>query len=265
MLAARNLGQLPTSEVDSAYTQAFLDGLADVPGTQYQARKALRMLEKWAILHRRLPRPITYGTEIVGIRDHREPWLEHEIALALEHAGEDLSKAIQLASWTGQRLGDLCAMRWDHLRIIKGRLGIDIARQQKTGRQVWAPILPEFEPVFASWPRSALTILTNAIGGPWVQSTLSTCWWRVRAHTPALAELHAKGLSMHGLRATAVIRLRLDGLSNGQIGAIVGMSEPIVNVYCARADRDRIAIEAMQLRERNAQVIPFNRGKNATD
>jgi hypothetical protein len=37
------------------------------------------------------------------------------------------------------------------------------------------------------------------------------------------------------------------------------MSEPIVNVYCARADRDRIAIEAMQSRERNAQVIAFKR------
>jgi integrase len=257
-LAARVLGPLPTTEIDSAYVQACLEGFSARPGTQYQVRKALRMLEKWATLHRRLTRPITYGTEIIGLHGAREPWTEQEVAIAVEHVGHELAKAIQLTSWTGQRLGDICRMRWDHLRTVKGHLGIDIV-QQKTKRKVWAPILQEFEPIFLSWERTALTILTNTAGTPWVQSTLSTLWWRARSGKPALADLHARKLSLHGLRATAVIRLRLDGLTNAQIGAIVGMSEPIVNVYCRRADQDAEAIRAMELRARNARIIPFKK------
>jgi integrase len=256
-LAARSFGHVPTPMVNVPCVQAFLDGLSHVPGVQYQARKALRMLEKWALRYGRLSRPITYGTEIIGIQGAREPWSELEVALAVEHVGPNMAKAIQLISWTGQRLGDIARMRWDHLRLVKGRLGIEIARQEKTGRAVWAPILPEFEPVFSSWPRTSLTILTNSIGGPWTQSTLSTQWWRARSGNPMLAPLQARRLSLHGLRATAVIRLRLDGLSNARIGAIVGMSEPIVNVYCRRADRDADAIAGLEQRERNATVIAF--------
>jgi len=256
-LAGRSFGHVPTPMVHVPIVQAFLDGLLHVPGIQYQARKALRMLEQWALRYGRLAQPITYGCEILGIEGHREPWRDDEIALAVEHVPQELGKAIQLTGWTGQRLGDICAMRWDHLRTIEGRLGIQIDAQEKTGRRVWAPILPKYEPILMSWERSSLTILTNSIGGPWVQSTLSTQWWRLRKKAPALALLQAKGLSLHGLRATAVLRYRMEGLSNAQIGRLVGMTEPIVNVYCERADADAEAIRALELLERNADVVPF--------
>jgi hypothetical protein len=35
------------------------------------------------------------------------------------------------------------------------------------------------------------------------------------------------------------------------------MSEPIVNVYCRRADRDADAIAGLEQRERNSTVIAF--------
>ena len=37
---------------------------------------------------------------------------------------------------------------------------------------------------------------------------------------------------LHGLRATAVVRLRRAGATTGQIAGIVGMSEAMVNRYC---------------------------------
>ena len=46
-----------------------------------------------------------------------------------------------------------------------------------------------------------------------------------------------KGVTLHGLRCTAVIRLRQEGLSTGQIGDIVGMSLSTIARYCRYADR----------------------------
>ena len=140
--AAKVLGHIPTAEIDPAYVQAFLDGLSDRKGIQEQARKALHMLEAWAIVRRRLARSITLGTEVIGSRGAREPWSEQEIALAVAHCTPAIAKAIQLGASTGQRLGDLVRMRWDHLQVERGRLGIRVV-QEKTGVAIWAPILAE--------------------------------------------------------------------------------------------------------------------------
>ncbi|MFZ0068290.1 MAG: hypothetical protein WAK90_19165 [Pseudolabrys sp.] len=50
----------------------------------------------------------------------------------------------------------------------------------------------------------------------------------------AIPEL--KGLTLHGLRATAVISHRRAGLSYAQIGDIVGMSAKMVEHYCRNSD-----------------------------
>jgi predicted transcriptional regulator len=44
--------------------------------------------------------------------------------------------------------------------------------------------------------------------------------------------LKEAGLVLHGLRATAVVRLRRAGATTGQIAGMVGMSENMVNRYC---------------------------------
>ena len=44
-------------------------------------------------------------------------------------------------------------------------------------------------------------------------------------------------MTLHGLRATAVIRLRRAGLEIGQIGDIVGMGLPMIERYCRFNDR----------------------------
>jgi integrase len=254
------LGHVPTAQVDSAYVQAFLDGLSDRKGIQEQARKALRMLEKWALVRRRLAHPITLGTEIVGSDGAREPWTESEIALAVERCSEPMARVIQLAANTGQRLGDLVRMRWSDLHVERGRLGINVV-QGKTKRALWCPIIHEFEPILMAWPRTALTILHKPTGAPWSRQDLSTAWGRQRKKNASMAPLLERGLSLHGLRASAVIRLRRDGLSNAMIGAIVGMSEPIVNLYCRRADQIYDAIRAMEIRE-SAKVIQMPNPRN---
>lgn len=259
------LGGLSVQEVDAAFVQAFLDGLADRPAIQERTRKALKALEKWAIVRRKLPKPITLGTEVIGCRGAREPWTDEEVRLAEQYARPDLARVVTLAAMTGQRLGDLCRMRWGDVGPYRGRLGIDLT-QEKTSTPLWCPIIHEFEPVLNSWDRSSLWIIAKANGSPWARQELSVTWHKHRKRNPALAPLEARRLSLHGLRATATLRLRRDGLSNAYIGKVVGMSEAMVNRYCRRADQADEAVRAMELRERtrgeHAQVISLNRASN---
>ena len=198
------LGSLTIAEIDPAFVQAFLDGLSDRPATQEQARKALQALEKWAVVRRRLPRQITLGTEVLGSQGAREPWSEEEVAIA-EHCGRpDLERTVTLGANTGQRLGDMCRMRWADVRVYRGRLGIDLT-QEKTKKPLWVPVIQEFEPVFSSWERNSLWILTRRDGRPWTRPELSEAWYRERLRNPLLAPLNARKLSLHGLRATATI------------------------------------------------------------
>ena len=250
------------AELDPYLTQAHLDGLADTPGMQAIARVALKSLEKWALVRRLLPRPFTLGVEIVGSDGARLPWSDSEIALAESHARPDLARVVTLASNTGQRISDLCSMRWSAFRSYRGREGVDITQQRPAAS--WVPLSEDLQRALAtSWPRDSVFVLTTMKGRPWKRTTLSTEWARERHKNPALALLEERKLSLHGLRASAVVRLRRAGVSRPLIGDLVGMSAPMVDRYCRRSDQADNAFSALEMMERTrreqAEVIPFKR------
>jgi integrase len=70
-------------------------------------------------------------------------------------------------------------------------------------------------------------------GKPCTRSRFWDFWDEARKKIP---ELH--GVTPHGLRATAVIRLRREGLSELQICDVIGMSPAMVKRYCRFADRE---------------------------
>jgi integrase len=256
------LGGLDVADVDSYFVQAFLDGLADRPGIQRVAHVAMQSLEKWAVVRRLLPRPITIGCEHVKSDGAREPWSDAEVALAEECARPDFSRAVSLAVHTGQRIGDLCALRWSAFRTYRGHEGIDIT-QEKTGKKLWVPLPAELQSAMAAWPRSSVFVLTTLKGQPWTRPWLTTEWARERVRNKALAPLAERKLSLHGLRATAVIRLRRAGVSRPIIGDMVGMSSTMVDLYCRRSDQSDNALAGLDMMERTrreqGEVIPFKR------
>ena len=253
------LGSIYITQIDTADIQEFLDALADHPYMQHRGKRALRAAEKWALQRRRLPRSIVRDAGLVKADGAREPWTLEEVALAEEHARPHFARIITLGSMTGQRLGDMIRMQWKDLRNYRGELGIDVL-QEKTGLKMWVPIIEEFAPILASWPRIGKYILERGDGFPWTtRKATSEAWCKERARNAALAPIRKRMLTLHGLRATACLRLRADGLSNAFIAACVGMSEKMVDTYCRREKRADTAIEAMQMRKRNraADVVPF--------
>lgn len=225
------LGAVPIEEMRPALVQAFLDGYAERLGQQRCAQTALKSLEKWALVRDRLPFPITLGTEAIGSTGGHVPWTDDHVALAELHAKPHLARAVTLAANTGQRGSDLVRMGPTDLETYEGRPGINVI-QTKTGHRIWIPMTQELMAVVGSWERRPGPFLLKEDGQPMTRPQLSDQWLRERDTNPALGPHRELELSMHGLRATAVVRLRRAGATALQIGDMVGMSEQMVNRYC---------------------------------
>jgi integrase len=245
------LGNISVKEIRPALVQAFLDGFAEHPATQRNVRSAFLALEKWALVRDLLPRSITEGTEAIRTSESYEPWSDEHIRIAELHARPDLARLITLAAGTGQRGSDLVRMRWTDLETHDGVEGIKVVTQ-KTKRSLWIALPAEI----LGWERSLSFIAPRFDGVPFTRSQLSTAWNYERAHNPQLAPHKELGLSFHGLRATAVIRLRLQNIEPTLIANVIGMSVQMVENYSKKANQIAAALK-VRARTVPAQIIPL--------
>lgn len=238
-----SLGRLPAEQVRPKHILAFLDGMADRPGAQRGAYTALKVLESFAAGPRELlSYPIMTGIKIVGTTGGHDPWTEAQIATAIKHARPDISRAIMLGAWTGQRISDLVKMAWTDIQENDGRLGIHVI-QKKTKRELWIPFTRQLEEAIATWERRPAPLLLKPDGSRWTRNDLGMAWQAERRRNPKLAD--CRDLVFHGLRASACVRLRRRGASEAEIGAMVGMSIPMVSRYCRFADQKVNAMAAV--------------------
>lgn len=252
------LGTKSLQEIRPALVQAFLDGLQGRPGKQQAAKAALVQLEKWAIVRDLLPRPITTGVETEKPQGGHVPWDDNQVALAEKHARPDIARVITLAANTGQRRSDLIRMTPNDLEVFDGIEGIKII-QKKTGSEVWVPITSPLRAAMATWQRRPGPYLTRPDGRPWGGKMVYSAWVYERDHNPELAGLKEAGLVLHGLRATACVRLRRSGASVPFIADMVGMSVEMVARYCRFSVQRENAVAAVihlerTLRERRPDM-----------
>ena len=190
---------------------------------------------------------------------HHNRWTEDQVTYALTNVPECYRRAIVLALHTGQREGDCCAMRWSQ---YNGRT-IELT-QEKTGAKLQIPVTAQLKAELDVWRRdaTAVTVLTNAGGRPWVKRSFAVMFsMMVRRHPPLV------GTVFHGLRMTAAARLAEAGCSAHEIAAITGhASLAMVQLYTRGADQVSRAVAAVQKLERakNAAVNPaVNQPKTA--
>lgn len=145
-------------------------------------------------------------------------WTEEDVSRVLALHRPEISAALLLALWTGQRQGDLLTAAWTNYDGAALRV-----RQGKTGARVAVPLampirtmLNEMRAVVND--KSATTILTTTRGKPWTSDGFRTSWRK------ACTKAGIKGLTFHDLRGTAVTRLALSGCSTAQIASITGHS-----------------------------------------
>lgn len=169
-------------------------------------------------------------------------WTDDEIAQYRERwrLGTRERLALELALYTGQRLGDLSRMRWDHIR--NGRLGVT---QQKTGTALSIPTHPDLQAAMDAWKGSRngaiLVRTTRPAGTALTPESLGNLFarWIDAAGLP-------KRCVTHGLRKACARRLAEAGCSTKEIQSITGhetLSE--VERYTKAASKARLADAAI--------------------
>lgn len=240
------LGALRVEAIRPSMVQAFLDTLAHHPATQKNARKAIKSLETWGIVRDKFPHHITTGTEAKGGEGSHTPWPEEMVTLAERCARPHLARVVTLASNTGQRGSDLVRMRWDHIEHVDGHPGINVT-QQKTGLVLWVPFTQELINVMSSWDQQGDYLAPKQDGEPFTRGQLSSQWLQERDLSKALAPLRDPPLVLHGLRGTAVVRLRRLGVSIPLICDMVGMSPQMVKRYSRKSEQRENALAAVRI------------------
>ncbi|GJD31437.1 hypothetical protein PMNALOAF_2696 [Methylobacterium adhaesivum] len=190
-------------------------------------------------------------------------WLPEHVEAFNAKAHEHLRVVLTLALHTGQRQGDLLALRWT---AYDGE-AISL-KQSKTGAEVYIPCtaalretLDGLRKASSELPEGAPGrdfVLVNSVGKPWVRTAFSTAW--DRAFDLAFPRLKPgeKGtappdLHFHDLRGTAVTMLAEAGCTVPEIASITGHTlssvTKILERYLSRTKMlARSAIEKLEKR-----------------
>jgi integrase len=255
------LGHIPLTEIRPALIQGYLDGWSDKPGKQQNALRAIKALEKWAVVRDLVPRSITLGVATGRPVGGHIPWTDAQVTVGEQVARSDLARVITLGSHTGQRISDLVRMAWTDIRVIRGQPGIDV-RQKKIHKgareRTWVVIDDELAKKMATWERQPGPILRRLDGSPWESKNLTLAWRHELNRNPDLAEHKELRLVLHGLRGHCCTRLARAGLNDRQIANIVGMSVENVENYTKLSAQEENAMAAViQLKDRYPQDKPL--------
>lgn len=225
--ARKAWGDLPVEGIRPAHVKELMEGMADTPSKANHFLGCMKSFSGWARVKDYTTQSMTEGVRAYKTTGGHKPWTEEQIAAGKAKLTGDIRKGFLLYLYTGQRGQDVVRLGWTHIDDGGFNLG-----QKKTGVEVWCPIVPDLADEMKAWEKAPGPFLRQPNGDVYKRKSF---WRHFDEAIATIPEL--KGVTLHGLRCTAVIRLRRAGLSTGQIGDIVGMSLGTIARYCRFADR----------------------------
>lgn len=184
---------------------------------------------------------------IIGIepfkRGTHHTWTEGELKTFEDRwpLGTRQRLAYALLLYTGQRVGDVAKMK--RADIVEGELHVI---QDKTGAELYLPIVIELERAMRAYPAKGLSLIGTEDGRPLTRAALS----HVMRDAIKAAGLPAKCVS-HALRKAAMRRLLRTARPRSRSRRCRGhKSLREVERYTAAADQRRLAQDAMRTKKR---------------
>lgn len=224
--------KFPINEVKRHQIQSVLDKGLPSPSMHDPFLAVLGVVYRQA---RRDEKTTLFPTRDFDKRDGgtHEPWPEAVLEAGLRSDHDRTRLAVHLLFFTGQRIGDVCKMRWSDIR--DGEIKVI---QQKTGKELWVPMLGELRAELERTPKRGLTIITERDGK---QMTPQVIRRELKRHGDAM------GVEVvpHGLRKNAVISLLEAGCSVPEVAAITGQSYQMVQHYAAGISQRRMGKAAI--------------------
>ena len=207
-------GTKPVARLTRSHVKDIIGAKADTPEAANSLLKVLRVILKYAVEDGMIA-----NNPAVGVKRYRgrgegiHTWTEDEIAQfqARHPLNTRPALALALLLYTVQRRGDVIRLGWQH---VKG--DVITLRQDKTDEPLHLPMHPELVRALAMAPRTNLTFLVAASGGPFSGPSF-TNWFKQQCKLAGLARCSA-----HGLRKAGATRLANAGCSTDQLKAITG-------------------------------------------
>ena len=237
-------GNDPVTVLVPSVIRKIVEGMEDRPGAANNFLGVMRAFSTWSIAHGHLNSSMTEGVKPYRVTGGHKPWTAEQISAAEKHLTGMVRRGVMLALYTGQRGSDV--VRLGPTFVDEG--GFDLS-QIKTGREVWCPILPQLAKEMADWERRPGPYMLQESGKPYTRKRFSIHFDEAREGIPEL-----ESVTLHGLRATAVVRLRQAGLETAQIQDVIGMSMAMIERYSRFANRKqsgRAAIVKLAERAKN--------------
>src|SRR5690349_21549178 len=98
-------------------------------------------------------------------------WTDEDIAQLKQTCSEEVALAVDLAAYTGLRVGDLVKLSWSHV----GKDAIVMNTGKSGGkRQAIVPLYEELREVLARIPKRSTTVLTSSKNRPWTTNGLAS-------------------------------------------------------------------------------------------
>lgn len=213
--------------------------------------KAVRALFKWAVEAQHVDVNPTDGVK--GLTQETtgfHAWTEEEVAQFEKRwpIGTRERLALAILLYSGLRRGDASQLGRQHIRE-----GVISVRTEKTGTQVYIPVLPQLAEIIAATPSNGLAFVATPSGKAMTKESFGN-WFK-----DACKAAKVPG-SAHGLRKLGATRLANAGASVHELQAVFGWeSGRMAEVYTKEADRARLARQAMgKLETRTSIPAPMN-------
>lgn len=217
------------------------DTNAEKPYFANYALRVLRIVMEHSVdLGWRDANPAKGVSEIKTETQQREPWPQDLLTAyrASCPLGTRERLVMELCLGTGQRIGDVLKMRWSDIQD-----GGVVVRQNKTGKELWVPILPTLQVALDVAGRHSVFILTNERG---------TNAWSYRGASQAVRNarerIGALDYDIHSWRYNAACELVQAECSDDLVAAVTGQSPAMVLHYTKKVRQKIRAIQAQQKR-----------------
>ncbi len=228
-------GHLSYRSMSRRFVIGYRDGMAATPSKANHAIKVLRRLLSYAMDRELIKTNPAAGVKELRTGDGWQPWPEAALERFHKEARGAARVAGMLALYTGQRKGDVLAMRWGD--IPDGGIRV---KQAKTGAELFIPIHPTLAAELAHIEKRGLAIVGRQDGRPYTDGGFNAVWRREKAR------LGLDGVQFHGLRKNAVAALYEAQCTPQEVQAITGhASLEMVAHYGKGANQTRMATQAM--------------------
>lgn len=231
-------GNEPLSAIDQDAIRSGRERRASTPHAANNFLKAMRGFFGWALEEGIISTNPTEGVRLLkgeNDDDGFHTWTEDELARFEKRwpTGTRQRLAFDLLLYTGLRRGDAVRVGRQHVRD-----GVITIRAEKTGEELFLPILPPLAASIAATKTGDLNFLVTEAGRPWVKESFGN-WFRDvcrKAGCPG---------SAHGLRKAGAVRAAEHGASERELMALFGwQTGKMAAHYTRAADRKRLALGA---------------------